>query len=271
MMTSLLAHGEDGPLMILLGIIAIIVVVICVNSSKRNAFEKTCYRVAAALGGTYEAGGVFDRPVIRFKIDGHLARIEFREGKDPYTSVQVGMHPPYPGTFKVLEEGLGQSILKMFGAQDLVIGDPAFDDRYVVKATPESLAFRIFSAERRKDVVASVRRIGSYSRPTIDLSGDTLDVRVRVSLTEADEILLVTRTARDFVGYLIPSASESGIEWVESREPAGGYCPVCGTVLTEPVVRCADCRMPHHEECWSYLGKCSIYACGGNQFSRRAA
>jgi hypothetical protein len=271
MMTRLLAHGDDGDFMLLFGIIVAIVVVVCVTSSQRKAFQKTCERVAAALGGTYEAGGVLDRPVIRFKIDGHLARIEFRSGKDPFTSVQVGLHPPSPGTFKVLEEGFGQSILKMFGSQDLVIGDSAFDDQYVVKATPESLAYRIFSPERRKDVVASVRRIAGYSHPTIDLSGDTLDVRVRVGLSQADEILLLSRTARDFVAYLQPSARESGIEWLESREEPGGTCPVCGTLLKEPVVRCGDCRMPHHEECWSYLGKCSIYACGGKQFNRRAA
>jgi hypothetical protein len=271
MMTRLLAHGDDGGFMLLFGIIVAILVGIWWNSSQRQAFHRTCQRVAAGLGGTYAPAGVFDHAIIRFKIDSHLARIEFREGKHPFTSVQVGLHPPYPGTFKILEEGFGQSFLKMFGAQDVSIGDPGFDGQYVIKATPESLAYRIFSPERRKDVMASVRRLNGYAQPTIDLSGDTLDVRVRRKLTDADEILLLTRTARDFVGYLQPSAGENGIEWIESREPAGGVCPVCGTLLKEPVVRCGDCRMPHHEECWSYLGKCSIYACGGKQFSRRAA
>lgn len=31
--------------------------------------------------------------------------------------------------------------------------------------------------------------------------------------------------------------------------------------MTAAVVGCRACRTPHHAECWSYLGRCSTYAC----------
>lgn len=43
-------------------------------------------------------------------------------------------------------------------------------------------------------------------------------------------------------------------------------CRVCGTAL--PIragVACRSCRAPHHRDCWTYQGGCSIYGCGGEE------
>lgn len=41
------------------------------------------------------------------------------------------------------------------------------------------------------------------------------------------------------------------------------HCLVCASPL-EPVttVWCTDCQTPHHRECFSYAGTCSVYGCG---------
>ncbi len=53
------------------------------------------------------------------------------------------------------------------------------------------------------------------------------------------------------------------IQWVPSPAAgaAPGHCPVCATELSGAQRRCADCRTPHHAECWDYLGGCAMFAC----------
>lgn len=43
--------------------------------------------------------------------------------------------------------------------------------------------------------------------------------------------------------------------------PSVGLCQVCGAGMTSDLVQCRKCRTPHHRSCWSYLGKCSTFAC----------
>lgn len=41
-------------------------------------------------------------------------------------------------------------------------------------------------------------------------------------------------------------------------------CRVCGAeVRTPEAVACASCQAPHHPDCWTFQGGCSIYGCGG--------
>jgi hypothetical protein len=42
-------------------------------------------------------------------------------------------------------------------------------------------------------------------------------------------------------------------------------CQVCGGAMVVELVRCARCRTPHHDDCWSYAGRCSTYGCGSRE------
>lgn len=42
-----------------------------------------------------------------------------------------------------------------------------------------------------------------------------------------------------------------------------GTCLVCGEGLSaRAVVYCGACETPHHPDCWSYNGRCAMFACG---------
>jgi hypothetical protein len=43
-------------------------------------------------------------------------------------------------------------------------------------------------------------------------------------------------------------------------------CKVCGGEMTEHKVFCCRCYTPHHRECWTFSGKCAVYACGERHF-----
>jgi hypothetical protein len=56
-------------------------------------------------------------------------------------------------------------------------------------------------------------------------------------------------------------------------ESLDASCRVCGDPIGQDVVYCGTCKTPHHYDCWTYNGACSIYGCGGKSYlsGRRAA
>lgn len=271
MIPGLLAHGSEDPFGFPMFLLLLAIIVIAVVSQARASFRSRCRRVAEALGGRYDSGGLLGRPAIRFSIEGFPARIQFGHSRDPYTSVRVDLPGQVTGTLKIIEEGFAQSLLKLLGAQDLSIGDPVFDAQYVIKATPPALVESVFSPARRQQVMTTVRRLNRMSHPKIELARQVLEVRVRENLKDEELILAVARAAREFAGYLLEPGTSTGIQWIESRTGSAARCPVCRTGLEGAVIRCDRCDVPHHEDCWSYLGHCSVYGCAGVRSRRRAS
>lgn len=251
---------------------AVVTTLVVVGIFQANKRHDVLRGVARRMNGAYESGGMFTRAHLDFVVSGRRARFEFFPGGDdssPYTRLEVTLKDPSPGTLHILPDGFGQSFLKMFGAQDIEIGDPSFDAEYVIKATPESLAARVFSPDLRARVIAAVRRLSNLSHPTIDLERHTLRIQVREHCTVEGRLLVMVQTAEDFLKHLFGApapAGEPGIQWGELQTLTGGECPVCGTKMDDLVVRCAACRTPHHAECWEYAGKCSMFACAGKKF-----
>jgi hypothetical protein len=60
----------------------------------------------------------------------------------------------------------------------------------------------------------------------------------------------------------IENGSRVQVSELVSRIAEDTLCQVCGSSLARgAVVRCADCRTPHHEDCWQYTRKCSTFGC----------
>jgi hypothetical protein len=57
------------------------------------------------------------------------------------------------GNVEVTREGVIAKISKVFGAQDLIIGDEAFDRAFLVKATSEAAARAVLSARVRNEML----------------------------------------------------------------------------------------------------------------------
>jgi len=38
-------------------------------------------------------------------------------------------------------------------------------------------------------------------------------------------------------------------------------CKVCGDTIETDMVCCHRCKTPHHQDCWTYNGACSVYGC----------
>jgi hypothetical protein len=244
-----------------------------VISTLRNEREKKwrfLEATARRLKGRHIPGGMMDPHSIEFEIAGRPANVEFEPSGDERsgrTTLTVRLGRPSSGTLHILREGFGYEFLKLFGAQDLSIGDRDFDREYVVKAMPESLAAEIFSPDRRAMAITAVRRLSGWSDPTIELTRDQLRVRVRDELTNEGSVVTLVKTATEFLGFIQgPAPKPTGIELGEVRTTGQSTCPVCGTAMGSGPVRCEACKTPHHKECWTYVGQCSTYACKGKRW-----
>jgi hypothetical protein len=272
-MTSLLCSSGGDGVGVFLGVLVVTIVVvaaIAISSSQSDRLRKALRAVAERVNGRVVEGGWVGEPSLVFSLAGMPAKLEFFDGSkhsSPFSRVVVHLGGRAPGTLHILPEGFAQSFLKLFGAQDISVGDAVFDLAYVIKASPESLVPQIFSPERRERVMASVRRLASFTHPTIDLDRNQLMVQTREVLRTAEGHLRLISTAEDFLKYLFPVAPEAvaGIQWGEVRVESGGECPVCGTAMSDRLVRCEVCQTPHHSECWTYMGRCSTYGCRGKR------
>jgi hypothetical protein len=222
--------------------------------------------LASKVKGRYEPGGLRTGPRISFLLEGRPALLD-RPGLDSEAEsafrLGVDLDGCSPGALKIYPEGFGFPLARLFGAQDVRIGDRAFDALYVVKSNPESLARTFFEGERREALVASVRDLGKYLGMVVDLSRHRL--RVQVSEFYVTEALLerLLRAAREFTAAALALAGSVPVFWEEAAP--GGRCPVCASPLGGGIARCAKCATPHHRECWDYAGGCSTYACGGTR------
>ena len=113
------------------------------------------------------------------------------------------------------------------------------------------------------DQVEFVQTFGESSRPELQflLRGKP---KVRVLHDRpADELEWAARFLRVAIKGRAPEEAAS-----LKMEASEGECQVCGEKMESRVVFCGKCRTPHHEECWSYVGQCSTFACREIRFTR---
>ena len=161
-----------------------------------------------------------------------------------------------PATLKVFPQSFWHSLPKLFGYQDVAVGEKEFDDAYVVKSNDERWA--------RTFVSSDLARIILRQRVNVDLTLASLIMRKEGSLWETGELQSFTEGCMTILERLgAVTGLKVGVQ-IEAVETARGVCQVCGAEMEAPVA-CARCKTPHHRECWDYVGGCSTFACGEKQ------
>jgi hypothetical protein len=255
-----------GFVLALLGIVLTFVVGWIVTVRWYRRWHALLHRVARQLGGTVPDSDTFDLTFVHFTIEGRSARIEFERGEGFFTRVKVSLPRRSPGVFRLLRQEDANWEALFVRTKDIKIGNARFDAAWFVTSRPESLAHRIFAEDRRPEVISSARLIEGYRKPSIEITRDSLTVKVDQLLTREADILAIAGCATAFVGYLLRLGPEEGIAWLGAGGEDPGLCPVCAAELADGVVQCDKCRTPHHRECWTYVGQCSTYACKGKKW-----
>jgi hypothetical protein len=98
--------------------------------------------MARDIGGNDQDGGAFGRDVLRYQSgESEIVLDAFEESNDESTTVYTRMRAPFENKyglyFKIYRTGICAAIGRSFGMQDIQIGDPSFDDDFVIQGNDD--------------------------------------------------------------------------------------------------------------------------------------
>ncbi|MCE5324128.1 DUF3137 domain-containing protein [bacterium] len=111
-------------------------------------------QLANDMGGLYKKGGFFGTDVLRYRSG------EWEVTLDTYTTgknntVYTRMRAPFVNKdglyFRIYRQGFFATIGKAFGMQDIEIGDPYFDDEFIIKGNSEQKIQMLLADPELKD------------------------------------------------------------------------------------------------------------------------
>ncbi len=247
------------------------------NQYQTKALNDAYARVASRLGGSLLPGSWLSHPQIRFRAAGGAAKIDVYStgGKHPklYTQLHLPWHDRdlrcevYPLRFL---HGVG----KMFGMEDIPIGSPAFDERYIIRGNSEVEIRRLLSGSVQH-AIDELRNFLGNNDIYVSIRGGRLLIKKYSLIRDRASLDRLVRLGLQLHEAASHTNSE-GIDFVDGddREAAlsltAAICQVCGDEIsdddTPDVVFCRSCKTPHHRDCWQYYGNCSTYGCGQKRF-----
>lgn len=153
---------------------------------------------------------------------------------------------------------------KPMKGRDIQIGHPAFDRAWIVQGDD---ARSVFAPEGRAELAAAVDALRRFPRPRVSAGPEGLRIRVAKAVRTEEDTRVLLQAAEALAAALKLRGSQE-LLWIETRNDAPAVCQVCGTEILGSCVYCRSCRTAHHEECWSYAGRCSTFGCGQARFAR---
>ena len=217
--------------------------------------------IAGTLDGSVSVAG--NRQTLFFKQRGvpFQAKVVYRSGK---SFLQLTA-PIGTGKFrlKLFEDLIAPKQKQFLGMQDILIGSPEFDDRYIIQSNSTEELFRILTPEAQQAILNLGRTI------ELNILRGQFTAQMLAGTQRAD---LERRINEGVAAYFALSDAvygpvENVISNVALVETEEALCMVCGEQIDSNRVDCRSCKTAHHKDCWEYLGMCSTYACGHKQYS----
>ena len=151
--------------MIPAAMITLILVVIALIGMLATAFRTQTWKEAARRHGLeYSESGLFGlKPHIRGRLDGVPVRVDVvtrssGENSSSYTVVRADPGAELPRGLRLHKEGLGTSVVKLLGGQDIQIGVDEVDKKWRIRGESET-------------VIAGLLRDPEVRRGLVDLAG----------------------------------------------------------------------------------------------------
>jgi hypothetical protein len=114
--------------------------------------------MARDIGGNDQDGGAFGRDVLRYQSgESEIVLDAFEESNDESTTVYTRMRAPFENKyglyFKIYRTGICAAIGTSFGMQDIQIGDPSFDDDFVIQGNDDEKVRWLLKDPTLKDLI----------------------------------------------------------------------------------------------------------------------
>ena len=248
-------------------------------------FIRVCTKVFAWLGGT--GHGAYQTVANRYR-----GRLESRSGGAPTVTFQhngatirVGLAPAGPGgprTRVVARFARGVPFrMEIYpqlrpsppptprGTRAAWSRDSGFNQRYTILANDEGIAAEFLDADVR-GMIDSLRLIAPPTGTYLSVIPERILIQVDRQLAKATDDLLemVSHALRlhDRLLIAIDAQIRRGVEIVDDikvqvEEVGSPVCKVCGETIEGRRMVCSACRTPHHQDCWEFVGGCTVYGC----------
>jgi len=121
-------------------------------------------QMAADIGADYIEGGWFKGDGVvyqhgEWKLVLDTYTVRSNNSSTTYTRLRAPFVNKDGLYFKIYREGVFSSVGKFFGMQDLEIGDPFFDDSFVIKGNNQQQLIRLLSDEQLKNLMHDQSRV----------------------------------------------------------------------------------------------------------------
>jgi hypothetical protein len=272
--------GELCAMVFFVGLVALIVLV---GKQIKNAGLSDAYRrLAEHYQGNCAAGGILSWPSVRLGHAGGWAVVGIHAGggkrRTHYTQIQMPWPDPQLRMEVYLQRGWSR-LGYLMGMQDIRIGSPEFDDRYVIKGNDMERIRRLLSGQVQWQT-ERLRRLLGHGDIYVAVSGGRLLLKKRALIRRFDALLEFTEIALELHKQAILTLAD-GIEFIETPvlletsdalgQTLSAVCQICGDEIAAEVVYCRRCETPHHPDCWHYYGACSTYGCKETRYARPKA
>jgi hypothetical protein len=254
---------------VLMAVAIPIAIAIAIAASHKRRIAESYSLLAKRYGGTLDGGGVFFPGTVRFSHAGSSVIVDvYSTGAQYYTQVHFrGLQ--WPIRCEVYPDGIWSRVGNLIGMEDVEIGSPAFDRKYIIKGD-DIPAMRNLLSPGVQQQIEHLRRFLGNDDIYVWFSRHELLVKKLSFIRDHAALHQFTEMAIELYDQAVLSA-ERGIEFVRDATPAEiteAVCQICGETVGNDVVFCRACRTPHHKDCWEYYGACSTYGCREKSYLR---
>ena len=219
--------------------------------------------VSSSVGGRVQAGHwLTAMPVLHFRVRELAAWLELTSsgGKHPvlYTEITVKLGGVDVLPLRLAPEGFLTKVGKLFGLQDVEVGDKAFDAAFSIATSSPGPLTRFLSPSVRQMILRLRALGGGFEQLWIEVESGRFFIRKHSWIEEEWQLRQFLVTSVQIV--------EAYLETIGLRQlspPAPERCPVCKDRLGERVEVCRWCGVKHHPECFELndgCGRCGAKA-----------
>ncbi len=237
------------------------------------------YRLLAnRYRGKYESRGLVDPPTVSFFHNGASVRVGLApvangQPTAPRTRVVARFNQGLPFRCDLIPSTRPAPVQPPRGTRLVRLGHSEFDRSFVVRANDAEMAREYLNSGAVRRAIDALYRLAPPAGMLVSINPERLLLQVDRNLgTNVQALDLAVREALVLHDQLVLSVSAQmakGIDIVEAGSPTEQdgppVCKVCGDPIEAVHVVCVICRTPHHRDCWTFVGGCSIYGCQGKQ------
>ena len=188
-------------------IIVIIVAIFGVMLMMTNIKKKRWAAFAEKMNLNFSDGGILGLHTVDGTYKGYtvsLQRIHDTRPGSKRILTHMELHFPTPLTprFRLSKEGVLQMLGKAAGGQDILVGDPDFDRRFVVKGSQENEIRALLNDEAREALTALLGMSG-----TLVVSEVSIQMNLSGFVTDSDQLETILNGYTHVAGILERSSA----------------------------------------------------------------